>query len=124
MKFSTALLPLLTVTAKEKKIKTGERGAQHPRFEPSEFRDECSEIEMISASVERGTFEATGSGSLSGQIKLEKYGDGIKCKQVITAGDSCEAIEIRYTSISIEKGGGAEEEEEAVMPGGLGPLGS
>ena len=97
MKFSTALLPLLTVTAKENKIKSDERW-----YEPHEFRKQCSEF-IPSFSGKKGTFEVTGSGTHSGQIKLENYGNTIRCKQVITADDSCEAIEIRYTSIALEE---------------------
>ena len=96
MKFSTTLLPLLTVAAKEKKIKSEDRWP-----EPSNFRKPCSEF---IEEKNRGTFEATGSGTSSGVIRLENYGNTIRCKEIITADASCEAIEIRYRSFAIEEG--------------------
>ena len=96
MKLSTALLPLLSVNAKEKSIKDAERW-----LEPSDFRKECSEF-ISSFAGKRGTFEVTGGFTQSGQIKLENYGNTIKCKQVITANPNCDAVEINYRSVAVE----------------------
>ena len=95
MKFSTTILPLLTVNAKEKTV-SDERWA-----EPHEFRKECSEF-IDRFGGKRGTFEVTGGGTRNGQIKFENYGNTIRCKQIIIADSSCEAIQIRYRSVAIE----------------------
>ena len=91
MKFSTSILPLLSVAAKEK---TGDRS-----LAPHEFHQECSQF----IKGGKGSFQTTGDGTQSGEIRLEDYGNRIQCKQVITAASSCEAIEVRYRSVAVEK---------------------
>lgn len=92
MKFSTSVLPLLSVAAKEKD--TSERS-----LEPHEFFRECSKF----VKGGKGTFQATGEGAQSGEVRLENYGNRISCKQVITADSNCQAIEVRYRSVVVEK---------------------
>ena len=97
MKLSTILPALVASANKKAKKKDGEKSVNQDRFAVNKITEQCSDIVPSLG----GTFETSNDG-FRGEINLDNYSDGIRCKHVVQADNSCEAIKISYESIAIE----------------------
>ena len=98
MKLSTSILPILAVSAKKRqKKKDGDRTVEGERFAASAYTRQCSN----QVPSKDGIFTTTNNG-FEGEIKLENYPNFVRCKHVVQADSSCEAIRVSYRSIAVE----------------------
>ena len=107
MKLST-VLPILAVSADEKKIKKAYDGnAGVERFVASEYRDQCSDTIPGSRGMAdawkhvEANFLTTNDGS-RGTIRLENYPNNAHCKHVVQANSSCKKIVVTYRYVAVE----------------------
>ena len=95
------ILPIMAVLAK-KKFKSQPNLKQPTKAKRDRISSETVEEECTSQ-IPRlgGTFQPTNDG-LSGRIELLDYPNTAKCRHVIKADDSCEAVKINYRDVAVE----------------------
>ena len=98
MKISS-ILPILAVAAnkRHKKKAVGTEVDDEDRFSVSKVTEECK----YKLRRTGGSFDTVNTG-FSGQINLDNYSDSIRCKHVVQASSSCEAIKVSYNSVAVE----------------------